>query len=56
MEIILKLFLDFSFMYAYILLPEGIAVQVFGSLIKMDLSDRIKTVMVLICLCLYIHK
>lgn len=58
MEIILKLFLDFSFMYAYILLPEGIAAQVFGSLIKMDLSDRIplKTVMFLICLYLYIHK
>lgn len=42
MEIILKLFPDFSYMYAYILLPGGIAAQVFGSLIKMNLSDSIK--------------
>lgn len=58
MEIILKLFPDFSYMYAYILLPEGTTAQVFGSLIKMNLSDRIplKTIMFLICLYLYIHK
>lgn len=42
MEIILKLFPLFSYMYAYILLPGGIAAQVFGSLIKMNLSDSIK--------------
>lgn len=58
MEIILKLFPDFSYMYAYILLPEGIAAQVFGSLIKMNLSNSIplKTVIFLICLYLYIRK
>lgn len=58
MEIILKLFPDFIYMYAYILLPEVIAAQVFGSLIKMNLSNSVslKTVMFLICLYLYIHK
>lgn len=58
MKIILKLFPDFSHMYAYILLPEGIAAWVFGSLNKMNLSNSIplKTFTFLICLYLYIHK